>query len=341
MNLRKGLLAVTVAVMVLLPGLAGCGKSKRELTDRTFFAMDTYCKISIYEDDETVFSEIGESIKDAEKRLSVTDPASEISGINSHGEYTVSDSTAAVIRRSLELCGETGGALDISIYPVVKQWGFTTGDYNVPDDRTIKKLLENVGYKRIVLDGNTVRTAPGMQIDLGAVAKGYTGDVISGIIKKHNITSGIIDLGGNIKTIGKRADGSGWKVAVRSPDGKGILGVITSSDESVITSGGYERYFKDSEGNIWWHIMDPSTGRPAGSGVVSVTVVGREGIRCDALSTALFVMGKDDAVSFWKNKRDFDMIIVTDSNEVYITKSLSGRFKLSSEDFRLYVIENG
>lgn len=340
MNSKFRPVVIIIAVMILLPNLTGCSKSRKKLTERTVFAMDTYIKVSLYEDDGSVFDEIEESIRETESRLSVTDPDSDISGVNKANEYTVSDNTAGVIKRALELCEETDGALDISIYPVVKQWGFTTGEYQVPDDGTLKELLKYVDYKKIILDGNTVRTEDGMEIDPGAVGKGYMGDVIAEIVERHGISSGIIDLGGNIRTIGKRSDGSDWRVAVRSPDGTGILGIILSSDESVITSGGYERYFIDNDGNIRWHIMDPSTGSPVSNGVVSVTVVGSEGIRCDALSTALFVMGKDDAVSFWKKKRDFDMIIVTSSNEVYITPGLAERFEQSSDDFRYYVIEN-
>lgn len=134
------------------------------------------------------------------------------------------------------------------------------------------------------------------------------------------------DLGGNVQTVGKKPDGSDWRVAVQDPNGDGLLGVLTVSDQAVITSGGYERYFIDETGTLWWHIMDPMSGYPARNGLVSVTVVGDEGLYCDALSTALFVMGTEDTVAFWRAHRDFDILLVTEDGELLLTGALAERF---------------
>lgn len=165
-----------------------------------------------------------------------------------------------------------------------------------------------------------------MEIDLGAVTKGYTGDRICELLREAGVASAILDLGGNIQTIGSKPDGSSWRVAIQDPERDGILGVLAVEDRAVVTSGGYERYFVDDGGNLWWHIMDPATGYPAQNGLISVTVTGREGLRCDALSTALFILGPDRAVEFWRDHRDFEMALVTDSGQLLLTPELAERF---------------
>ena len=102
--------------------------------------------------------------------------------------------------------------------------------------------------------------------------------------------------------------------------------MLEVADEAVITSGGYERFFEDEDGNVWWHIIDPKTGYPAKNGVISMTIVGKEGIRCDALSTALFVMGPERAAEFWRTHGDFEMIMITEEGELFITPTLNKRF---------------
>lgn len=168
-----------------------------------------------------------------------------------------------------------------------------------------------------------------MELDLGAVGKGYAGDLVAETLEDYDIESAILSLGGNIQAVGSRPDGSNWRIGIRAPWEDGHLGVLRISDAAVVTSGGYENYFEDEDGNIYWHILDPSTGRPAESGVQSVTIVGDEGRMCDALSTALFVMGAQGAEDYWKANGGFDMIIVTDDGEILITEGIAGDFTLS------------
>ena len=246
----------------------------------------------------------------------VADP--DFDQLNETGEAKISYETALLLGKALELCSETNGALDITVYPLVREWGFTTGKYHVPSEDVIRSLLEHVDYTALGLDSDIMTLPSGMAIDLGSIAKGYAGD-----------SSAILDLGGNVQTIGKKQDGSPWRVAVQSPTDSNYAGILEVSDEAVVTSGGYQRYFEDENGHIWWHIIDPKTGYPADNGLLSVTVVGKEGVRCDALSTALFVMGEQDAAAFWREHRDFDMILITEDYRLLITSGLTGRFTLS------------
>ena len=153
---------------------------------------------------------------------------------------------------------------------------------------------------------------------------------------KENST---LNLGGNVQCIGSKINGDDWKVAVKSPfidSSSGILGVLSVSDLAVVTSGGYERYFEEN-GKTYWHILDPKTGKPAENGLVSVTIIGKDGLLCDGLSTALFVKGLDEAIRYYQENRDkeFDMVLVTDDREVYLTEGVADKFSLASEYYNL------
>jgi thiamine biosynthesis lipoprotein len=214
------------------------------------------------------------------------------------------------------------------MYPIVRAWGFTTGDYRVPEDDEISALMENVGYDKITLDRDTVTLAPGMEIDLGSTAKGYAGRRVAELLRDSGVTSALLNLGGNIQTVGPKPDGSPWRIAVQDPQSDGQLGTLSVTDMAVVTSGGYERYFEEN-GETFWHIMDPATGRPAKSGLISVTIVGSDGLLCDGLSTALFVMGAEKGAELWRQRGDFEAIMVTEDGDILITAGLSGSFTLA------------
>ncbi len=271
-----------------------------EPQSKSFFAMDTYMTITAYgENAETALNQAEERVTELEKLWSVTDENSEIYAVNhSEGENVhVSPETAELLDFSLDISEVTNGALDCTMYPVLTEWGFTTGNYKIPTDQKISELLENTGYEKIDLNDNNVTVPQNMQIDLGAVGKGYTGDFIVDILQENGVESALLDLGGNIQMIGTKPDGTDWKLGLRSPFDEGSFATLEVSDCAAITSGGYERYFTGDDGKTYWHILDPATGKPAHSGLVSVTIVGKEGRLCDALSTSLFVMGLDKATN--------------------------------------------
>ena len=304
--------------------LVSCQQQK-EYTSQ-FAALDTYITLKIYADDDSVLADAESEIKKIEELISVTKETSEIRRLNETGQISASELTADLVTKAIRMCDETDGAVNIAIYPLVKAWGFTTDNHQVPEKDIIEKLLNNIDYHEITVDGNTISLNDGMMIDLGSIAKGYISDHLCQMFQANGISSAIIDLGGNIQTLGKKPDGSPWRIGIQSPESADIIGVLESAGEAVITSGGYQRFFEDDEGNIWWHILDPSTGYSARNGLISVTVVGPEGYKCDALSTALFVMGTDKAIDFWKTNGGFEMILVSDDNRIYITPDLHKRF---------------
>lgn len=335
--MKKQLLALFLCMVFLMSGCqAEAGKAEEKQT--FLFAMDTTMTLRVFGGDDALMQSLQKRVNEIENHVSVTREGSDIYQLNHEGNILPAADTKTIMNRALELCRETDGALDISIYPVVREWGFTTGEYHVPSQEAIETLLNSVGYEEVESAENGFRIPSGMAVDLGSVTKGYTGDVLAGMIRSAGVKSAILDLGGNIHTVGKKPDGSAWRVAVRSPEGSGLVGVLEVADEAVITSGGYERFFEDEDGNIWWHIIDPKTGYPARNGVISMTIVGKEGIRCDALSTALFVKGPEGAIEFWRAHRDFEMIMITDDGELYITPSLSKRFTLEAS-YQLKVLD--
>ena len=324
-----------LAAFLLAGILTGCSAPAEEMqqpVERSLFAMNTYMTFTAYgEDAQAALQEAEECIQQVEGLWSVTDEDSEIYQANHSGgqPVTVSEETAEIISFALEMAQRTGGALDPTIYPVLTAWGFTTDSKQVPSQQQIAQLLEQVGYDRIQLNGTELTVPDGMELDLGAVGKGYTADLVTEILRRHGVTSALISLGGNIQAIGSRPDGSDWRLGIRAPWESGNLGVLTVSDAAVVTSGGYENYFDDEQGNIYWHILDPSTGYPADSGLQSVTIVGREGKMCDALSTALFVMGAQSAEQYWRENGGFEMLLVTDSGEILITEGIAENFTLN------------
>ena len=324
-----------LAAFLLAGVLTGCSAPAEEMqqpVERSLFAMNTYMTFTAYgEDAQAALQEAEECIQQVEGLWSVTDEDSEIYQANHSGgqPVTVSEETAEIISFALEMAQRTGGALDPTIYPVLTAWGFTTDSKQVPSQQQIAQLLEQVGYDRIQINGSELTVPDGMELDLGAVGKGYTADLVTEILRRHGVTSALISLGGNIQAIGSRPDGSDWRLGIRAPWESGNLGVLTVSDAAVVTSGGYENYFDDEQGNIYWHILDPSTGYPADSGLQSVTIVGREGKMCDALSTALFVMGAQSAEQYWRENGGFEMLLVTDSGEILITEGIAEDFTLN------------
>lgn len=272
-----------------------------------------------------------EEIRRLESEWSVTDEESEIYQVNhSNGEpVNLSDETAQIVRFALDMAEETDGALEPTIYPVLTAWGFTTDENRIPAEEEIQALLENVGYDKVELNGNAIRLQPGMELDMGAVGKGYAGDLAAELLESEGITSALLDIGGNIQAVGSRPDGSDWRLGIRNPFGEGTIGVLSVSDCAVVTSGNYERYFTGEDGNTYGHIIDPETGYPVDNGLMSVTIIAEEGKLGDALSTSMFVKGLDGAVEYWRAHRDFDMILITDDGEIWITEDAAERFVLS------------
>ena len=311
-----------------------------EPQSRDVFAMNTYMTLTAYGDNVgNALDEAETEIERLDALLSTGDENSEIYKLNQSGTGTISEDTETLLNESETLYTDTKGAFDITIYPVMDAWGFTTQNYRIPSDTELKALLENVDASKIQYnkDSKKVTLPANVKIDFGGIAKGYTSSRIMDIYKKCGVTSGMVSLGGNVQLLGAKPDGSSWRVAVQSPDDTNdYLGVLEAEDKAVITSGGYERYFEE-DGKTYHHIIDPATGYPAESGLKSVTIVSDDGTLADGLSTSLFIMGQEKACDFWKEHSDkFDMILMTDDNELYVSEGIADAF---SSDLTTHVVE--
>ncbi|MGN0358715.1 MAG: FAD:protein FMN transferase [Candidatus Fimousia sp.] len=318
--------------------------SQKETTTE-LFAMDTYITMTAYgEDAGKALSEVEYKLTELEKLWSVTDSESDIYAVNhNNGQATmVSEETEVLLSFVLQMSEETNGALDPTIYPVLTAWGFTTDEKRIPSDTEITDLLRYVGYQHVKLEDRNVLLAEGMMLDIGAVGKGYASDLAAQILRDNGINSALLDFGGNIQTVGEKPDGSPWRIGVRDPLSSDTLGVLEISNMAVVTSGNYERYFIGEDGKQYGHIIDPVTCYPVENGLASVTVISEEGRLCDALSTSLFVMGLDNAIEYWKEHQNFEMILITDNREIYLTDGIKDVFSLDSHhnNMKVNVIEN-
>ena len=309
------------------------------------FAMDTYMTMKAYGSGaEQALTDISSMISDLDARLSVTNSDSEIYQLNhAQGkEVTLSGTTADLLTKALALGSTTGGALELTSYPLSLAWGFTTGDYQIPDQATIDSILPLVDDSAVTLTGTTASLPADAQLDLGAVAKGYAGDQAAEILQDAGVSSALLNLGSStIRAIGTKPDGSPWRIAIQDPnDSSAYAGVVSATDLAIDTSGGYERYFEGDDGEIYWHILNPHTGYPAKSGLISVTVLSDSALTGDGLSTALFVMGLDDAIAYWRQQQNFEFILMTDQNEIYVSQGAEALFQPlgSYENAQIHVV---
>ena len=351
MKLKAVMACVCLSVSLLL---GGCNNIKQDTTTETkntqteekaesneeaskdIFAMDTYMTVTAYgAKAQEAVDEAEAEIQRLDELLSTGNEESEIAQLNQNKSATLSEDAGYLVERALELNKETGGAFDIAIYPVMEAWGFPTQNYQVPTADTLESLLKLADASQIIYDENSRKISfgrEGMKIDLGGIAKGYTSSRIMDIYKENNISSGLVNLGGNVQALGTKPDGSKWRVAVQSPDDtEDYLGILSVEDKAVITSGGYERYF-EQDGKTYHHIIDPKTGYPAENGLTSVTVVSEDGTLADGLSTSLFIMEKEEAIEFWKaHSEEFDIIMLTDEGKLYVTEGIQDDFSTEME----------
>lgn len=269
-------------------------------------------------------------------------PYGDIAALNAAGGdwVVVTPEVLELLEEALRLAELSGGAFDPTIAPLVDLWGFVEVDeggssptpiagVEPPDPVELAEALTAVDYRGVEIDreaGRVRLVIPGQALDLGAVAKGYGADRAAALLRQHSIMRGLIDLGGDVYALGARPDGSPWRLGIRHPREPGkIIGIVHVSDAAVATSGDYERYF-EHEGVRYSHILDPKTGWPA-QGLASVTVVAPSGVWADALSTAAFVLGKEEGMALIESLPGVDGVFIDDELNVSVTSGLVDRFE--------------
>ena len=331
----------------LIPGLCACSPKEDAGATSSFFAMDTYMTVTVYGEhaEENAQSAMALVTK-LDSLLSRTDPDSEISRINASGTSgcTVSEDTAVLISRCLEFSALTGGAFSAAIGPVMDAWGFGAGNesaFRVPTDSELAALLPLCSSDLVSVRGNEVTLGEnGMILDLGGVGKGYAADRCAALLRERGVTSAIVSLGGNVYALGAKPNGEPWQVAVQSPDGSAKAeGTLSLADLSAVTTGGYRRFF-EQDGVTYHHVIDPSTGYPADSGLLSATIVCLDSTMADILSTAVFVLGADKALELYRALPGFEMLLFTSDGEALVTPGMFGTYTPAPDSsFRVRTIK--
>jgi len=296
--------------------------------------MDTFMTLELYGASGNELSSIRANIEALDKRLSVTNDKgedNEIFRVNQNGEGAVSPDVAALAEQALALCRDTDGALDITVLPVVEEWGFISKDFQIPTAERLAALLPLVDHTQVSCENNTIRLQkPGMKLDFGAVAKGYIADKATDILRSADCNSAILNLGGTVAAFGEKQNGQPWRVGIADPDNSAtFMGYLSCKDKIIATSGSYERSFTGADGKVYSHIIDPKTGIPVDNGILSVTIISDSGVRSDGLSTALFVMGRERAEAYYRDRADFDCVILTADKKAYVTAGAAESFTVA------------
>lgn len=325
--------------------LCGCGAQEKP-AEVQFFAMDTVMTVTVYgKQAEQAARAVQAELNRLDRLWSRTRPDSDISKINDCAgdgtQVAVSPDTAELLTTALEIMGESGGAFNPMLAPVMDAWGFTKQEHRVPTQKELDGLLALTRDPPDVTCGKGFENATvclpleGQKLDLGGIAKGLATAIASRTAESYEIDGLLLDLGGNLHTQGSKPGGAPWRVGVKDPQNtQEILCTFLLDGRTCATSGGYERYF-EADGRTYHHIIDPSTGYPADGDLLSVTVVG-DPAWADAWSTAFFVLGSEQALELWRGAAgpvgEADLILVTREGHVYATQGLEEGFDFRGEE---------
>ena len=304
--------------------LCGCSVTTKEPLSKTGFYFDTVITITLYDSTkEELLNTCFDYCKNFENTVSRTIKTSEISKINhAKGQAVeVSDTTIELLNKGIAFAELTNGAFDITIAPLSELWDFKNNPGNIPSEADISEALSHVNYKNIVIEGNTVTlTDPLAAIDLGGIAKGYMADQLKEYLLSEGVTSAIINLGGNVLTVGKKPDGTNFNIGIQKPfDEQNVtITSVSVKDSSVVTSGSYERYFEAND-MIYHHILNTDNGYPCDNELLSVTILSEKSIDGDVLSTACFALGLEEGQKLIESFEDIDAIFVTKNFEIINT----------------------
>lgn len=338
-------LAISLLLIFSLGILAGCSKNNKpsEPLSKSEILMGTVVTVTLYDsNDQKILDKVFNKVKELESTLSINENGTLVDKINQaagSNPVKVDYDTYAVIKKGIEYSKLSNGLFDISVGPIVKLWNIGLPEAKVPTQEEIDEKLPLIGYNDVELndkDETVYLKRNGMMIDLGGIAKGYAADVISNMLTEEGVKNAIINLGGNVFAHGKKLNGDDWKIGIQNPFSErgGLVGTVTTSNKSIVTSGIYERYI-EKDGVKYHHILSPTTGYPYENEIAGITIVSDTSTDGDALSTSVFAMGVENGMKFVNSIDGIDAIFITKDNKVYITEGLKNIFNLSNSDFTL------
>ena len=318
--------------------LPGCYQSRPSQSE---FILNTVCTITLYDRGKPgIYREIFTRLKEIENRMSVFSIDGDLDRINKaagNHPINVSADVFKVIEKAVYYAEISEGAFDPTIAPVVALWGMGGENPKVPAREEIERVLPLVDWRCIELDrvNKTVFLMnPGMALDLGGIAKGYAADEAADIIRKAGIPRAIIDLGGNILTVGQKKDKSLWKIGLQNPlDDRGAyIGIVQVKEKTVVTSGVYERFFTEN-GVQYHHLFSPDNGYPVRNDLLSVSIITDLSMHGDALSTASFILGYDKGRALIESLEGVMGVFVFEDKTIRLTRGVD--FILSDTSYRI------
>lgn len=338
---NKKLLTGALIGLLLLAGLVMWYRRPVTVETRQLYGMGTVIHLTVYGGTQEDLDGAAQLIGRIESDFSTVIEGSLVYRLNAaagSGSWTaLTPQEEKVLTEALLWAKWTDGAFDPALGPVVQLWGIGTDRPRVPSEKELSAAVGLSGWRRLQMEPGKARLSRvGEALELGGIVKGYAADELRRFFEEKGISGGVIDLGGNVLTFGKKPDGSAWRIGVQDPGlGRGKpLGVLTlNRNVSVVTSGVYERFFTEN-GVTYHHIFDPATGYPVATDLSSVTVLSDRSIDGDALSTALFVLGQERAMKLVESLPGVDALFVR-GKQVALSSGLAGLFKLTGD----YTIE--
>lgn len=300
---------------------------------KTSFKLNTVVSITLYDSqDESIIDEAFQLCDYYENLLSRTKKESEIYKLNEegHNSYTISDETKELLTAGFHYSQLSNGAFDLTLEPLTSLWNFGTKEARLPSQEEIEEALTHIGYQYLKIDGNTVTfDKEGMGVDLGAIAKGYIADKMKEFLISKGVNSAIINLGGNILCVGDKPDGSAFLVGIQKPfkDRNETIAVMEIRDLSVVSSGIYERFFT-VDGKNYHHILNPATGYPYENDLTSVTIISKDSVDGDALSTTCFALGLEEGMKLINSLPDTYAVFITSNYELHYSDGFIENIKI-------------
>ncbi|XJS09970.1 FAD:protein FMN transferase [Aerococcaceae bacterium WGS1372] len=309
---------------------------------RTETLLHTVVQMQVYhEGTEEIIQEAVDYMVEMEAQLSTDLKGSDIYQINENAgikPVKIKVETFDIIERAIEIAQESDGLFDISIGSLTNLWQIGSEDARVPTKEEIEEAISLIDYEKIILDKENMTVMleeEGMALELGGISKGYIGSGVVDILEENNITTAIVNLGGNVIVMGTSPKSDqGWNVGVQDPDevrGE-IVGTQRVKNAAIVTSGIYERYL-EVDGHKYHHIMDPRTGYPLDNEISGVTVFAPTSFDGDSYSTALFLMGIDQGIEFINSKEGFEVAYIDKDGGVHLSDGIKDSFELTNEEY--------
>ncbi len=340
--LNRAARRVLPAAFFVLACAAGWAAPPLERTE--YNLLGTTCMIRLYTGGSgAVLDKAFARLSEIEARMTINKPDSELIEVNkAAGQHPVkvTPDLYYMIAKGLQYSADGNGAFDITVAPLVKLWGIGTPAAHIPASAEIKAAISRINYRNVELNekASTVfLKKPGMGIDLGSVAKGYAADEVVRILRANGVSAALVDLGGNVLTMGRKPDGSRWRIGIQNPvEARGTkIGYVDIDAGSVTTAGTYERYFEQN-GKRYFHILDARTGFPAWNGLSAVAILAADSTTADGYDTLVFTLGLEEGRKLVESTKGMlEAVFITENHEVYVTPGLRARFTLSDPGFTL------